>query len=417
MGKTLRGVVGEHRAGRGAAAVGAGFRTVTARIRAFALSLAIGALVLVAGASAIAQPVQSPVAPLESTTAQRVQVPSVSSGNGLRLDSGRFTVVADKRDTRMAHAMLAYALDRDTFPGLPRPKAHVLIAIAPDAGMFRAWTGPGTPEWGAAIAIPSEQRIVMQGAYGNSDAGDPIVVLRHELAHLALHEYLGDLPPRWFDEGYASVAAGEWSRTTALETSVSMAWRSLPDGRELDQGFYAGASRAQYTYALSHLVVAEMQAIDSQNGLANFFRQWRRTESYDRALRFAYGMTTEAFDSYWHKRVRRQYGALSFIANISLAFGFIGIALGPMYWSKRKRNRERLAVMKENEAAQEEATRRSALSALLAVGVPAEDAARVAEAVAKHDPSKETGSEDVEDGRESPSGAGAGGGPGSATSH
>ena len=29
-------------------------------------------------------------------------------------------------------------------------------------------------------------------------------VLRHELAHLALHEALGDLPPRWFDEGYAS---------------------------------------------------------------------------------------------------------------------------------------------------------------------------------------------------------------------
>ncbi|MGV3709800.1 MAG: peptidase MA family metallohydrolase [Gemmatimonas sp.] len=345
-----------------------------------AAALAFGASTMVAQASS------SPIAQGDSAV-RRVNVPALDARQGLRLDSGRFTVVAEQRDARMAHAMLAYALDRDTFPGLPRPRAHVLIAIAPNAHMFRAWTGPGTPEWGAAIAIPDEQRIVMQGAFGNSDAGDPIVVLRHELAHLALHEYLGGLPPRWFDEGYASVAAGEWSRTTALETSVSMAWRSLPNGHELDEGFYAGASRAQYTYALSHLVVAEMQAIDSQNGLANFFRQWRRTESYDRALRQAYGMTAEGFDTYWHKRVRRQYGALSFLANISLAFGFIGIALGPLYWSKRRRNRERLAVMRENEAAQEESTRRSALSALLAVGVPEPEAAAVADAIARHDPS------------------------------
>ncbi|MEO7362109.1 MAG: hypothetical protein ABI120_17400 [Gemmatimonadaceae bacterium] len=303
----------------------------------------------------------------DSATEKRSVTRPLVTGENFRLDSGRFTVVANRTDSRLAHAMLAAALARDTFPGLPKPSAHVLIAIAPSAAFFRAWVGPNAPEWGAAIAIPDEQRIVMQGAFAGSDAGDPFVVLRHELAHLALHEALGDLPPRWFDEGYASVAAGEWSRTTALETSVSLAWRSMPGGDELNDGFYGGSSRAEYTYALSHLAVAEMQAIDEKRGLANFFAEWKRTGKYDLALRQAFGMTASSFDNYWHTRVRRQYGALALFANLSLAFGFVSLMLGPIYWAKRRRTNERLAVMRANEAVQEARDRQSALYALLAL--------------------------------------------------
>lgn len=306
-------------------------------------------------------------------TTQPAAMPQASVPRGsVRLDSGRFTVVAGERDRRLAASVLEHALARDTFPGLPRPVAHVLIAIAPSAEAFRAWVGRDAPEWGAAIAMPSEQRLVMQGSYGNSQAGDPVVVLRHELAHLALHEAMGDLPPRWFDEGYASVAAGEWTRGTALETSVALAWRSLPGGDGLDDGFFGGASRAEYTYALAHLAVAEMQAIDQRRGLANFFAAWKRTGSYDAALREAYGLTATSFDNYWHQRVRRQYGVLALVANLSLAFGFIAVLMGPMYWTRKRRDRKRLHAMRIAEAAQEEAARQSVLAMLLALeaGVP-----------------------------------------------
>ena len=56
----------------------------------------------------------------------------------------------------LARALLDSArCARDTFPGLPRPRDAVLIAIAPDARRFREWAGPGAPEWGAAIAFPA----------------------------------------------------------------------------------------------------------------------------------------------------------------------------------------------------------------------------------------------------------------------
>nr|MCU0616711.1 hypothetical protein [Gemmatimonadaceae bacterium] len=101
-----------------------------------------------------------------------------------RLTAGRFTVVAFPSEARLARALLDAAQARDTFPGLPRPRASVLIAVAPDEERFRAWAGPSAPAWGAAVAFPTRQRIVMQGQRAGSDAGSPTVTLRHELAHL-----------------------------------------------------------------------------------------------------------------------------------------------------------------------------------------------------------------------------------------
>jgi len=98
-------------------------------------------------------------------------MPGFKTGLEFRMGNDKKVVIADPA--------------QDTFPGLPRPRERVLIAIAPDAARFRELVGPNAPEWGAAIAMPDERRIVMQGSGAGSDAGDPRVVLRHELAHLA----------------------------------------------------------------------------------------------------------------------------------------------------------------------------------------------------------------------------------------
>lgn len=284
----------------------------------------------------------------------------------LRLDSGRFTVLAERSDERLARSLLESALTRDTFPGLPRPQEKVLLEIAPDAARFRELVGPNAPEWGAAIAIPHERRIVMQGSHAGSDAGDPRAVLRHELAHLALHEAMGQLPPRWFDEGYASLSAGESSRESAFETSVGMVWHTLPSRDSLEAGFYQGATRAEWSYAVAHRVVAEMASLDHDNGLRNFFAYWKRSGSMEIALREAFGLTGLQFDNYWQKQTRQRYGALALVANLSLVGGIFGLLLGPLFWLRRRRDRTKLEAMRAVDAAQEQALRESALEALLA---------------------------------------------------
>src|SRR6185437_1222282 len=162
----------------------------------------------------------------------------------------------------LATALLAGAVLTDTFPGLPRPRERVLLAISPDRRRFRDWVGPSAPEWGAGVAFPESHRIVMQGRSAGSDAGDPREVFRHELAHLALHEYLGDLPPRWFDEGYASYAAREWNREDALAANMALALRGTPRFSDLDSLFEAGATSARNAYALAYRAVVELAALD-----------------------------------------------------------------------------------------------------------------------------------------------------------
>src|SRR5262249_44099861 len=54
-----------------------------------------------------------------------------------RLDRGRFTVVYFPPDAVLARSLVERALATDTFPGLPRPQQHVLIAVAPDERRFR----------------------------------------------------------------------------------------------------------------------------------------------------------------------------------------------------------------------------------------------------------------------------------------
>ena len=259
-----------------------------------------------------------------------------------RYDRGRFTVVAYPRDAQLARALLAEAVRADSFPGLPRPSARVVIAIAPDRERFRVLAGGAAPEWGAAVAFPASQRIVMQGQRAGSDAGNPLEVLRHELAHLALHERLGDLPPRWFDEGYASYAANEWGRDELLATNVALALGRLPSLAGLDSGFYHGSSTAAASYALAYRAVAELAALDPERGLALFFEHWRETRSFDQAVRLAYGLTGAAFEERWQKRTRRRYGALAAATDVTAAAALFLAMLVPLWLLRRRRDRRRL---------------------------------------------------------------------------
>jgi len=275
-------------------------------------------------------------------------------------------VVYYPRDDQLARSLVRAAAANDSFPWLPRPTQRVLIAIAPDAARFRAWVGPQAPEWGAAIAFPESRRIVMQGRAASSDAGDPVEVLRHELAHLALHERLGNKPPRWFDEGYASVAARELSRDDALAANVALALRGTPTLDQLEDAFSGGAVSAQAAYALSYRAVLELASMDQARGLTLFFKYWEGERTMDAAVRQAFGITLAGFEKEYRSRTRRRYGALALVADMSLVSLVLMILVLPFFLARRSRDKRRLTAMLAADAVAEQAERESALAALLA---------------------------------------------------
>ena len=263
----------------------------------------------------------------------------------IRLDTGRAAIVYYPSEARLARTLAGIVVKSDTFPGLPRPKARILIAIAPDEQRFREWVGPSAPEWGAAVAFPGSNRIVMQGSSAGADAGDPIETFRHELAHLALHEAMGELPPRWFDEGYASWAAHEWNREDVLATNLGLAWRGMPTLEGLDERFEHGSTSAQEAYALAYRAVADLAELGGEQGLAPLFAKWREQGSLEKAVRLTYGITLTDFEQRWQSRTKRRYGALALFSNLALGGVLVSLLLLPLYLARRRRDRARLAAM------------------------------------------------------------------------
>lgn len=304
---------------------------------------------------------------------------AVSSANGRRapelgpgarvFEAGRFRAAAFPSDEALARSLLQAAVAHDTFPGLPRPAAPVLIVIAPDDERFRQWVGPLVPEWGAAVAFPARSRIVVRGSSAGAIAGDPLVTLRHELAHLALREYLGFPAPRWFDEGYASFAAGEIRRGSVLAANVALLLHPLPPPDSLNAWFLGGASQAQAAYALAHAAVEEHTRRDPERGLDLFLAYWRETGSYERAIRQAYGVTSQQLFDEWRRRVRLRYGMLALVGDAALLGALLLVLVGPIWLVRRRRDRRKLAALRAADLALEQRERALQLAALLA-GTP-----------------------------------------------
>jgi hypothetical protein len=263
----------------------------------------------------------------------------------IRLDTGRVTVVYYPSEARLARTIVDRVINADSFPGIPRPKARILVALAPDDRRFREWVGPYAPEWGAAVAFPGSNRIIMQGSSAGSGAGDPIETFRHELAHLALHEAMGDLPPRWFDEGYASWAAREWSREDILATNLGLAWRGMPTLEKLDERFEHGSTSAQEAYALAYRAVADLAALGGEQGLEPLLASWKEQRSLEKAIRLTYGITLTDFEEKWQSRTKLRYGALALVSSLAAAGVLVSLILLPLVLARRRRDRARLKAM------------------------------------------------------------------------
>lgn len=283
-----------------------------------------------------------------------------------RLDGGRYTVIHYPGDAVLAASALRAAVSRDSFPFLPRSRAHVVIMIAPDAATFREWAGQAAFPWAAAVAFVEQHRVVMQGRTATSDAGNPLQVLRHELAHVALYDHIGLIAPRWFEEGYASYAAGEERTDGFIATNAALAFRTMPSLAALDTMLAnSRGTDARAGYALALRAVADLAAIDPQRGLAPLLSAWRERGSFDLAMRRAFALTAEQFERDWQRRTRWQFAFLAMAADSAFVTALFLLLLLPLHRARRRRNAARLAAMREREATTEHALRSAALDAVL----------------------------------------------------
>jgi hypothetical protein len=269
-----------------------------------------------------------------------------------RLEGERVSVAYQGEVEARAQAILDFLHQIPPLPALPASVPDDLtLFIAPDQAAFDSLTGGAVPEWGAGVAIPRLNRIVMPG-YGpqRSRGLSEARVLRHEWAHLGLHQYLTGLRvPQWFDEGFAEWASGGWTPTEGWKLRVAFALGRAPDLDSLALAWPRDRAQASLAYLISATTVEYLVSESGERGLRIFLERWREVGSFDVAMRSVYGLTLGQFEEDWKGYVRKRYGWLFVLSHSSIFWVTLALALLLMVRIRRGRNREAMARLRAGE--------------------------------------------------------------------
>jgi hypothetical protein len=234
------------------------------------------------------------------------------------------------------------------FPGLPadilQRGEDVHVYLAPDAIRWDSLTGGRSPDWGAGIAMPDRGVVILPG-YVSARGGTHTLptILRHELAHVALHRAVGRTTiPRWFNEGYATWAAGQFDADAGWMLRLAFVTRRAPPLDSITLHWPLLEADARLAYLLSASAVRYLHSLGSDDTFARFLAHLEEYADFERALREVYIVSSSQFERIWRAHVRRSYGWLQIIAQSMFIWILITLLVLVLFVIRRRRDRRRL---------------------------------------------------------------------------
>jgi hypothetical protein len=260
----------------------------------------------------------------------------------MAISVGQVTAVAWPHQLQLATDLARRANDTTEWPGLGRRAPGPLrLIVVPDGRRLDSLTGGRAPSWGAAVALPGERVILLR-----ADADNLYATLRHELAHLALHQAVPVRVPLWFDEGYAAWAAGEWDRLGALELNLAVVRGAVPDLRGLDGALRGSATTADAAYALAVSAVTELARRNPSGSLDPLLLRLSRGQDFEQSVRETTGLTLPQFEHEWQRSLRQRYSFATWLL-AGGGWGVIALAVWASVRLRRRADRVRRAALDE----------------------------------------------------------------------
>ena len=255
-------------------------------------------------------------------------------------------------DSLVAPRVLELLESQPPLPGLDSSLPDGVTAVlAHSPSAFDQLTGGRVPEWRAGVAVPELGLLVVPTGEGPRVL-DPEGrrVLRHEWAHLGLHQTLGELRvPRWFDEGYAQWASGGWDAQEAWRLRVLLALGRTPALDSLSLAWPRDRASAEVAYLLAASAVTYLLGDSGPRGLELFLERWVGSRSFDGAFRATFGVTPGQFEEDWRRHVRDRYGWLFVVSHSAIFWLALALLLLLMVRARKGRNLERLARLRATE--------------------------------------------------------------------
>jgi hypothetical protein len=233
----------------------------------------------------------------------------------------------------------------------------VLVRVARGPDQMVTLAPPGKPPFDYASAMaypwasPPHLVVLSMQAPVTWEATDLDETLKHELAHLALQDAVGDHHvPLWFNEGFAMYESGEL-RLARWETlsRAAFADRLIPLA-ELDSAFPRESTGVHLAYAESADVIRFLARDADRARFGSLMQRVRAGVPFTRAIEDAYGTDVRKLEYEWREEVRRHLRLLPLLTGGGL-FGALAAALLVAAWIRRRQH----AKAKLAEWAREEA--------------------------------------------------------------
>lgn len=241
------------------------------------------------------------------------------------------------------------------FPGIPADildrGVDVNVFIAPDPLRFDSLTGGRAPDWGAGIAVPRAGLVFLPGYVSDRTGTHTLpLILRHELAHVALQRHLGDATiPRWFNEGYATWSAGQFDADAGWMLRIAFLTNRAPPLDSLTLDWPLMEADARLAYLLSASATRYLHSLGTDETFERFLSQWAATGSFEQTLRDVYILSSPQFERLWRAHVRRTYGWLQILTQSLFMWLVAALLVAVLFIIRRRRDRRRLAGLRETE--------------------------------------------------------------------
>lgn len=195
---------------------------------------------------------------------------------------------------------------------IPRAWSEIEHALAGDlddgltihfvAHSGRIAEGTGMPTWAAGVAHPPTGEIVIAEHAPDGSLTDLDGLLRHEMAHVALHRATGGQPlPRWFHEGVAESFGEEIDLMRSQTLAGAVFGAGVPRLAELEENFRStDAITATVSYAAARDFVNFLRWRDEDGSdLRQALTLVRQGKNFESAFVRGFGKTLTELDTEW----------------------------------------------------------------------------------------------------------------------
>jgi hypothetical protein len=301
--------------------------------------------------------------PADAPRVRHLRMPDVSSGFGT-YDGGwiRFTFHPSARERIEPLIVEADRVRQELAERLGQPVLkNVRVDIARTSGEMETLAPAGAPyptyAEGVAYSGLGLVLLTLNPRHANPNY-DLKQVFRHELAHLALHDAVGERDvPRWFNEGFAVLASGESSFDRMVELwTATLADRLIPLS-EVERTFPSDESKATIAYAQAVDVVRFLVRREEAHRFRSLVQSLRDGHDLDKATRHAYAVDLATLEHEWREDVAKRYTFFPVFFSGTAVWALV-LGLFVLGWRKRRKRAKATLERWARDEAREDALRR-----------------------------------------------------------